>query len=452
MANSICFYFQVHQPFRLKENYFLDKVNQDDYFQENSEKNSNREIFEKVAQKCYLPTTNLLIEMMEKYPDFHISFALSGVFIEQCEKFGETGKQVLENFQKLAKLGRTEFLSETYYHSLAFIFSKQEFVDQVLLHRELMSKYFAQTPKIFRNTELIYRDDLAEFTRLMGFEGVLAEGWHTALPDENPNILRHAHSIELSKEDSDVAEQYLQISLKSPSSRGAKTGSVQKGEFSEKISPHMSVLTKNYKLSDDMAFRFGDASRSDKPLTAEVFAQRVKDAPGEVINLFMDFETFGEHQWEDTGIFEFLKYLPQACADLGISFKTPSQVIESHTPEEIYHAPEFISWADEDRAISAWLENDMQKSAFTELQELEKKFHALKFPKNKFSEEKIEKIKSLVDSFRKLQTSDHLYYMSTKFWADGDVHTYFSPYDSPYDAYIHFMNTINSLKARVEKI
>ncbi len=443
MAKSICFYFQVHQPFRLKENYFLDTKNKEDYFQENSEKNSNLEIFEKVAKKCYLPTTDLLIKMMQKYPDFHISFALSGVFIEQCENFGKTGKKVLENFQKLNAFGRTEFLSETYYHSLSFLFSKQEFVDQVSLHKKLMNKYFDQEPKIFRNTELIYRDDLAEFTRLMGFEGILAEGWHTALPDKNQNVLRHAHSIELSKKDSEVANQYL-FNGENDESVGAIIN-----RPSKKISPHMSVLTKNYKLSDDMAFRFGDASRSDKPLTAEVFAQRVKNAPGETVNLFMDFETFGEHQWEDTGIFEFLEYLPASCGDLGISFKTPSQVIESYTPEDIYHAPEFISWADEDRKISAWLENDMQKSSFKELQELEKIFHKLKFPENPRNKTQEKKINSLLDSFRKLQTSDHLYYMSTKFWADGDVHAYFSPFESPYDAYIHFMNTMNSLKERV---
>ncbi len=422
MAQSICFYFQVHQPFRIRPHLLRYQPGDHAYFK-GVIPQSNEEIFAKVSHKCYLPTTQLLKELAEEYPDFHCSFSLSGVFVEQCEKFTDPGTQVLENFKALAKTGKAEFLAETYYHSLSFLYSKLEFVKQIEMQREKMIEHFDQKPEVFRNTELIYRDDLGEFIRLLGYKGIIAEGWATALPEDNPNIIRFNHSIELPTEDYELTQQF----------------SVDKTPPKE----HIKVLTKNYQLSDDIAFRFSQTTRSEKPLTADTFAEWVQDCPGDTINLFMDFETFGEHQWEDTGIFEFLRHLPRACQDRGITFKTPSQTIKDYEAQSHYKAVEFISWADEERDISAWLENDMQRNAFHEIQRIEARLFPLQNNENA-------KVIEIWNDFRRLQTSDHLYYMSTKFWADGDVHTYFSPYDSPYDAYINFMNTLHHLEWRIE--
>ena len=421
MAQSICFYFQVHQPFRIRPHEIRFPPENHAYFQD-TKPQSNEWIFEKVSHKCYLPTTDLLLELCQQYPDFHCAFSLSGVFVEQCERFGHVGEQVLNNFAALAKTGKVEYLAETYYHSLSFLYSKHEFAKQVDMQRDLMIKYFDQKPKVFRNTELIYRDDLGEFLKLMGYDGVVAEGWATALPDDNPNLIRHHHSIQLGQEDFDLAQTHA---LKKNTNEPIK------------------ILTKNFQLSDDIAFRFSQTTRSDLPLTADTFAQWVVDSPGDTVNLFMDFETFGEHQWEDTGIFEFLRHLPQACADRGVVFRTPSQTIAHFEAQHNYQATEFISWADEERDISAWLENDMQRNAFHEISRIEGKF----FP---HLESQDEAIVELLSDFRKLQTSDHLYYMSTKFWADGDVHTYFSPYENPYDAYINYMNTLHHLDWRLD--
>lgn len=423
MAQSICFYFQVHQPFRIREHKLRYPPENHDYFKGGTPQ-SNEEIFDKVSQKCYLPTTKLLKELCDQYPDFHCAFSLSGVFVEQCERYKNLGDEVLKCFQDLAQTGKVEYLAETYYHSLSFLYSKAEFARQIEMQRNLMIKYFDQKPKVFRNTELIYRDDLGEFIRLMGYDGIMAEGWATALPDNNPNLIRYHHPIQLGKEDHALATEY---------------------KTSETITDHVKILTKNFLLSDDIAFRFSQSTNSDLPLTADTFAQWVLDSPGDTVNLFMDFETFGEHQWEDTGIFEFLRHLPAACASRSIVFRTPSQTIDYFEAQHHYKATEFISWADAERDISAWLENDMQRNAFHEISRIEKKLFAHLDSKNRM-------IQDVLADFRKLQTSDHLYYMSTKFWADGDVHTYFSPYENPYDAYINFMNTIHHLDWRVDLV
>ncbi len=421
MAKSICFYFQVHQPFRIREHQLRYPPENHAYFADTTPQ-SNEEIFDKVSRKCYLPTTDLLLELCEKHPDFHCAFSLSGVFIEQCERFETLGKDVLKNFERLADSGKVEFLAETYYHSLSFLYSKAEFATQVEMQREKMWQHFNQKPQVFRNTELIYRDDLGEFIRLMGYKGIVAEGWASALPDDNPNLIRHAHALELSADDFTVAEKH---------------------QLKQGPQDHLNVLTKNFQLSDDIAFRFSQTTRSSTPLTADTFAQWVDECPGDTVNLFMDFETFGEHQWEDTGIFEFLAHLPTACANRDIVFRTPSQTIDYFEAQHHYKAPEFISWADAERDISAWLENDMQRNAFAEISRIEGKLFPHLETKNK-------DLKEVLNDFRKLQTSDHLYYMSTKFWADGDVHTYFSPYENPYDAYINFMNTIHHLDWRLD--
>jgi alpha-amylase len=430
MNKSICFYFQVHQPFRIeKKSLFEDEENHDLSF-EGLDDFKNHQIFEKVSQKCYLPMTNLLLELLDRHPEFRCSFSLSGVFLEQCETYGDIGDAVLSNFQKLAATGQVEFLAETYHHSLSFLHSKLEFAEQIQLHNEKIYKLLGVKPRIFRNTELIYSDELAAFVRHLGFDAVLAEGWHTALPYDHPNHVWTAKKVKLHAHDVKIAKQFSPVNLFG---------------FRKKISSDIKVLAKNYKLSDDIAFRFGNKEWEEHPLSTEKFAYWVSTAMGETINLFMDFETFGEHQWEDTGIFDFMRHLPSVLLDRGIGFKTPSETIRDYEPQGEFSSAQYVSWADENRDISAWLDNDLQRSAFEEVINLEKKLH-------KHKRSRSPEVQKLWDDFRKLQTSDHFYYMSTKYWADGDVHTYFSPYGSPYDAFINYMVVLDLLKRRMGKL
>ena len=393
---KICFYFQVHQPFRVSRYSVFDIDSKKDPF-EGPINYSNREIFEKVATKCYLPSNILFLELLKAHPEMKISYSISGVFLDQCMSFGETGKKVLESFRLLARTGQVEFLAETYYHTFAALFSEKEFKSQVEKHKRVIKKLFNQTPRIFRNTELLYNNDIARLANKLGFKGILLEGWDPVLNGRSPNLVYR------------VPENVI-------SSR--KFG----------------LLLKNYRLSDDIAFRFSNKSWREHPLTVEKFISWIHGNYGDTINLFMDYETFGEHQWEDTGIFEFLRHLPGACLKNGIGFHTPSESIASYPDQrDILDVPHLISWADLERDTSAWLENSMQQSSMNRIFALE---------------EKVKKSKSrkLTDKWRKLQTSDHFYYMSTKYWSDGDVHKYFSPFETPYDAYICYSNIVTSFE------
>lgn len=422
---SICFYFQLHQPYRLRESSFFEKEGMGNHF-DGPTCARNEDVFNKVADKCYIPATNLLLKMLKKHPEFRVSFSVSGVFIEQCEDYNEKGKEVLSLLKQVMETGQAEVLSETYYHSLSFLFSKEEYAEQIRLHSKKVKDVFGVKPKVFRNTELIYNNEISEFIRQMGFKGILAEGWDPHLPAGSPNYLHHARSIMIHEEDYSIARKHA----------------AHKG-----VEERMHVLLKNYKLSDDIAFRFSQKSWGEHPLFTEKFVHWVDSTDGEVVNLFMDYETLGEHQWEDTGIFEFLEHLPQKMLEKNIGFVTPSEAIEVNEARFEYDVPQYISWADTDRDLSAWLENDIQRSALDELRKLEGEFHPHKKSRKK-------NMKELVSDFRKLQTSDHLYYMCTKYFNDGDVHKYFSPYDSehaPYDAYIYFMNTIRHIRARLSE-
>jgi len=383
-------------------------------------------IFNKVSNKCYLPTTESLLKMCQHHPDFKCSFSLSGVFLEQCELYPKLGKKVLKNLKDLVKTGQVEILAETYHHSLTFLYSKLEYAHQIKLHRELLWKHFKVRPTIFRNTELIYNNEIAEFIHQMGYQGMIAEGWDTAMEHDNPNWVHKNTPQVLPHDDQLIAHKYQVKSRKK----------ADKQKF-------LPVLTKNYQLSDDIAFRFGNKDWPGYPLHADTFADWVNQAEGDTINLFMDFETFGEHQWADTGIFDFLEHLPAQCLKRGVTFRTPSQTVQDFEAKTQYDTEHFVSWADEHRDISAWVENDMQRSALAELQNIEAQLH-------KYRGKRHATVNQLWDDFRKLSTSDHLYYMSTKYFADGDVHTYFSPYEHPYDAYINFMNALEHLNERVE--
>jgi alpha-amylase len=392
---SVCFYFQVHQPYRIKRYSFFDIGH--DHFYEDDEK--NRLILNKVSDKCYLPANQTMLELIKKHKGkFKISYSLSGTLIEQLETYRP---DVLKSFIDLSKTGCVEFLSETYYHSLAFIYSKDEFIRQVKMHDEKILKYFGQKPKVFRNTELIYNNTIASYVEEMGFKGILCEGVDKILSGRTPNYV-----------------------------------------YKPKGCTKIKALLKNYSLSDDIAFRFSDVNWNEFPLTADKFAGWVHKIAGngEVLNLFMDYETFGEHQWASTGIFDFLSHLPaEIMKHKDFNFLTPSEVIDKYPARDEYDVKDYTSWADAERDLSAWLSNSMEQEAAKRLYALEKKVME-------------SGDKDIIQTWGKLQTSDHFYYMCTKFWSDGDVHKYFSPYDSPYDAYIYFMNVYSDFEATLDNL
>jgi alpha-amylase len=394
---SICPYFHVHQPFRLKKYRIFDVGHDHAYFNDHGESDlNNYKVLKKVTEKSYLPTNAVLLELLERYPDFRFSFSFSGVLLEQLETdFPDT----LDSFKRLVDTGRVELLADTYYHSLAFFYSRPEFERQVIEHRNTLRRIFGQVPSVFRNTELSYSNDLAKWADENGYRGILAEGWDGVLGWRSPNFV-----------------------------------------YRPKACGRTKVLLKNYRLSDDIAFRFGERSWAGWPLDAEKFARWISShhGNGNTVNLFMDYETFGEHQWEHTGIFHFLRALPEALYRHPDNvFMTPSEVIETYEPVGEIDVPHILTWADTERDLSAWIGNEIQRAAIAELYNMEK-------PVLQTGD------KNIINDWRKLQTSDHFYYMCTKWFADGDVHKYFNPYESPYDAYIAFMNTINDLQLRVQ--
>jgi len=388
---SVCFYFQVHQPCRLRRYSVFDT--DPNYFDDHN----NWQICEKVSQKCYYPATKLILDLVRRHEGrFRVSYSITGTVIDQ---FKQWQPEMITLLQQLAETGCCEFIGETYYHSLAFLYSRDEFRQQVDLHDDLIWDLFGQRPKVFRNTELIYSNDLASFIAGIGrYKGILTEGADHILGYRSPNYLYHppGHA-------------------------------------------NMRLMLKNYRLSDDIAFRFSQQSWPEWPLTTEKFADWVHQINGDgyVCNLFMDYETFGEHQWEDTGIFKFLDAMPQRILDTGNDFKTPSECMDEYPVVGEYDVPHMISWADTERDLSAWLGNAMQSNALHELFKLEPRVRQTGDAQ-------------LMHDWRRISTSDHFYYMCTKYFADGDVHKYFNPYESPYDSYINFMNVLDHLRSRAE--
>jgi len=410
----ICFYFQVHQPYRLRD-LRITEIGRGDVHYFDDEK--NRAVFRKVAEKCYLPANALMLELLNRHPNFRIAYSLSGVFLEQCEEYGP---DVLESFKQLAATGRVEFMAETYYHSLSYLGSLEEFCEQVEKHVAMIKELFGVTPTVFRNTELVFNNEIAEVARQMGFTGILAEGADHLLGGRTPN---HPYTIP-------------EFSLPDASKK-----IIRKHRIHRKMPDQISVLLKNYRLSDDVAFRFSDRSWVGYPLHADQFTNWLTSSGGHSVNLFMDYETFGEHQWEDTGIFEFLRALPRMWQDWNIHTATPSEVIKSWGEQEkgVFDAHTYVSWADIERDLSAWRGNSIQDAAFNAIYDLEQEIKGL-------ADEE------LLHTWRKLQTSDHFYYMCTKYWADGDVHKYFSPYESPYEAYRRYSHALCDLKTKLNKI
>ena len=390
---SVCFYFQVHQPLRLRHYTVFDSNHQ--YFDDFK----NASVCRKVANKCYLPANRLILDLIRRFDgQFKVAYSITGVLLEQLQHYCP---EVLSTFDALAETGCVEFLGETYYHSLSFLYSRNEFVEQINKHSEIIDHFFGQQPRIFRNTELIYNNELAALIEAMGqFDAIITEGADHILGARSPNFV-----------------------------------------YEPQHCRHVKLLLKNYSLSDDIAFRFSNRDWPEWPLTAEKFARWISDVNGNgnVVNLFMDYETFGEHQWEDTGIFNFVQHLPeQILAHPDNDFKTPSEVVESYHPVDTVNVPHIISWADTERDLSAWLGNAMQSNAIHELYRLERQIKSTEDPK-------------IISDWRRLQASDHFYYMCTKYFADGDVHKYFNPYDSPYDSYMNFMNVLDNLQSRCSK-
>jgi len=391
---SVCFYFQVHQPFRLRHYTVFDRT--PNYFDEFK----NASICRKVANKCYLPTNRLLLDMIRRYgKDFRVSFSLTGVIIEQFHKYCP---EVMSTFDALAETGCVEFLNETYYHSLSFLYSREEFLEQIHQHRELIERLWGQSPRVFRNTELIYNNHLAETIESLDlFDAVIAEGADRILGHRNSNFVYQPPNCK-----------------------------------------RLKLLLKNYSLSDDIAFRFSNRGWKEWPLDAAKFSRWIDriNGCGHVVNLFMDYETFGEHQWEDTGIFEFMYHLPEhILRHPDNNFKTPSQVVDTYPVMDVIDVPHVISWADTERDLSAWLGNAMQSNALHEVYKLEK---LVKQTNNE----------TIKEDWKRLLTSDHFYYMCTKYFSDGDVHKYFNPYESPYDSYINFMNVLSHLRDRCKEV
>ena len=390
---SVCFYFQMHQPYRLRRYSVFDT--EPSYF----DTYRNAEILRSIAGRCYEPAAKRLLKLVQKYDGrFKVSFSITGVLADQLKRHAPDALKLLV---ELAQTGHVEVLGETYHHSLAFLYSREEFTDQLDLHTKLIEETFGQTPRVFRNTELIYNNDLAHYVAgLNRFDGVLAEGADAVLSGRAPTqVYRPPHTDSLK------------------------------------------LLLKHYRLSDDIAFRFSNRDWPEWPLTAEKFAGWVSrigtnGTPGDLCNLFLDLETFGEHQWEQTGIFEFLDALPgEILKDKANQIVTPSQAIAQHESADEFDVPHMISWADTERDLSAWLGNAMQSNALHELYKLEQ-------PIKRAGDA------ALLEDWRRLTTSDHFYYMCTKYFADGDVHKYFNPYESPYDSYINFMNVLDNVRTR----
>jgi alpha-amylase len=394
---GIVLYLHVHQPFRVREYSVFDTAVEHNYFDEpatDTDRN-NEKVLLKVADKSYRPMNALLQTLLERHPEFKVSLSITGTFIEQAERWAP---DVIESFKRLVATGQVEIISETYYHSLAFFYSREEFERQVEIHKTKIRELFGVETQVFRNTELAYNDELAKWADGYGFKGILAEGWDPILEWRSPN---HVYRPTGTK---DIA-----------------------------------LLMKNYRLSDDVAFRFSNKEWAQWPLNADTYTEwanaSISDQP--LLNLFMDYETFGEHQWADTGIFAFFEgFVDKWLENPSNTFYTASEAIDTFEPVGEISMPQTVTWADSERDLTAWLGNSMQQESLQHIYALED--DVLRTGDL-----------ALITDWRKLQTSDHVYYMCTKWFNDGDVHAYFSPYDSPYDAFLYYINAVRDIRWRL---
>ncbi len=391
---AICFYFQVHQPKRLRKYTFFE-IGKNHFYEDEEQ---NRSIFQKVAHKCYLPMTKLLLRLIERYPQtFKFTFSFSGLFLEQCHRYSPA---TLDHFVRLVETGQVEVLAETYYHSLSSLFAEEEFKKQVQEHQALVYQEFGIKSTAFRNTELIYNNRIAQLVEQMGYRAILAEGAEKILGWRSPNYL-----------------------------------------YQPQHCTQLKLLLRNYPLTDDIAFRFSDRAWVEYPVTAEKYAYwlHALSRDADIVNLFMDFETFGEHQWADSGIFEFMAKLPEfILLHPDYYFTTPSEAITHLETRGMLDVPNPLSWADEERDLTAWRGNNLQEDALKAVYDLQLAVYQTKDD-------------HLLNTWRSLLTSDHFYYLCTKYAADGDVHKYFSPYSNPYEAYINYMNVLADFRGVVEQ-
>lgn len=389
---AICFYFQIHQPFRLKNYRFFD-IGNDHYYYDDF---ANDDIITRIAHKSYLPANEMLLDIIKANgKKFKVAFSISGTALEQLEQYVP---EFIDSMKELAATGCVEFLSETYAHSLSALEDVEEFVAQVKAHDEKIYQLFGQKPKVFRNTELIYSDDIAAMVASMGFKGAITDGAKHILGWKSPNYLYNAASA-----------------------------------------PKLKLLLKNSKLSDDISFRFSNSEWASYPLTADKYIDWIASLPQEeqLVNLFMNYETFGELQPQQSGIFEFMKALPQFAAERNVQFWSPSEVISKLKPVSEMSVPSPISWADEARDTSAWLGNTLQQEAVKKLYSIGERVRLCQD-------------KRIKQDWNYLQASDHFFYMSTKHNSDGNVHSHYSPYDSPYTAFTNYMNVLSDFMIRVE--
>lgn len=392
---ALCLYFQIHQPLRLRRYRFFD-IGNDHYYYDDY---TNESIMRQVADECYLPANKIILELLKKNKGkFKISYSITGIALDQFEQYAP---EVIDSFKELAKTGDVEFLAETYSHSLASLINQDEFVRQVISHSDKIEDLFGSRPTVFRNTEMIYSDEIGEMVANMGYKAILTEGAKHILGWKSPNYL-----------------------------------------YCNAINPKLKILMRNYKLSDDISFRFSSEGWKEWPLTSTKLVGWLNemDDKEDVVNIFMDYETFGEHQKKESGIFEFLAHLPQdVILKSKYKFSTPSEVAAEFQPIAQAHVPNVISWADEERDLSAWLGNKLQNEAF-------QKLYALRDDVLAVNDDRINK------DWKYLQASDHFYYMCTKFASDGDVHSYFNPYSSPYDAFINYMNVVSDFQIRLKAL
>lgn len=394
---AICLYLHMHQPVRYREYSIFNVGNDSNYFYDDfHSRQSNERIFKKVAEKSYRPMLGLLWNNMQQHPDFKLSLSITGTWLEQAEKWAP---DLIELIRQMVNRGQVEIVGETFYHSLAFFYHREEFEQQVNIHANKIRNLFGVTPKVFRNTELAYNDSLAEWAESKGYKAVLAEGWDKILGWRSPG---HVYRP-----------------------TGCK---------------NIRLLLKNYRLSDDIAFRFSNRDWKEWPLTVPKYQHWVDQEclRGNLINLFMDFETFGEHQWADTGIFNFFDhFIDSWLGQYENKFLTVSEAVDTFEPADEISMPETVTWADTERDLSAWLSNSMQTSAMDSLYGIRDQIMATGNL-------------SLISDWRYMTTSDHPYAMCTKYWHDGDVHAYFSAYASPYESFMYYMNVLRDIKYRLE--
>lgn len=392
---TVCLNFQIHQPFRYRKYRFFD-IGNDSYYYDDY---ANETIMRKIADNCYLPANHILLKQIKKCKGkFKVSFSISGVALDQFRLYTP---EVIDSFKELAATGCVEFLSGTYANSLVSLVDEELFTQQVKAHDDLIEELFQQKPKVFRNSELIYSDELGDLIYRMGFETVLTEGAKHILGWKSPNYL-----------------------------------------YCNALNPRQKVLMRNHRLSDDLSFRFSNTSWNEYPLTATKMTNWIVDLPKneEIVNIFVNYETFGEIQKKKSGIFDFLEALPETILkSKELSFSTPSEAVKQLQPISAVHVLHPISWADEERDLSAWLGNELQKEAFKHLYDLRDRV-------------KLCNDRQLKKDWLYLQSNDHLYYMCTKFFSDGEVRKFFNPYGNPYEAFINYMNVLSDFTLRLNRL